>query len=742
MPDNQKSLSSWSQEQNMSYHTAWRKFSRGEIDGFKDNKGHIYVNEPKQEIPLVTNISSTPPITYKTPDLKFGEISTASTRTRNNSAMTNEIPFRFSNLDQGITPWMDTGAGRNNTSNITTRDTIILCQKSYFNVALIRNIIDLMTEFAVSPLHLKGGTKKSRDFFKAYFRRLGLTQFQDKWYREYFRSGNCFSYVFRKDIKNEDVLNITKVYNNTSLAAKKVTLPCRFIILNPADITVSGQSNFINPTYNKILNAYEMARLRDPKTDVDKEIYESLPAEVKKQLAKKENSVTIPLSVDNTIAVFYKKQDYEAFGISFLFSVLDSIDMKLAMRKADIALLRLLQSCVLLITTGTEPEKGGINQNNITALQTIFANESIGRVLVADWTTKGEFIQPNLDFLSADKYKSVDDDISIGLNYVLLSNEKFSNQATKIQVFIERIKHAQQVFIDEFLNVIIEQVSKELNFKSYPEPVFEETNLRDEAEQNRIIVRLIELGILSPSEAFSAFESGKFPLNSEDSVTNQEEFRALRDRGLYEPIAGGPNTQKEMLKEQSKVQEKTQTRQFEHDDKEKAKERKFNKDNPQAPAPQIVVNAPTSMKKETGRPSGTKRKKSTNKPRVLGSLEDNEQTLYSGAKLIEVIKSYDLLEKLVIESLKKKHNLEILSDQQISIASELSKIIVRNEEVENWNEKSITEYLEKPLDKNNERISEIEDLSANFGLDPHLGALLYASKKEEIEKLEDNQEEV
>ena len=759
MLENQKSLSTWSKENEISYHSAWRKFGRGELDGFKDNKGHIYINEAKNEQIPVTSITPTISTVYRTPDLKFGDVSTAST-TRKNSAMTNEIPFRFSNLDQGIVPWMDTSAGRNNSSNITTKDTIILCQKSYFNVALVRNIIDLMTEFAVSPVHFKGGNKKSRDFFKAYFRRLGLTQFQDRWYREYFRSGNCFSYIFRKDIKNEDVLNIIRVYNDTSLAAKKVTIPCRFIILNPADITVSGQSNFINPTYNKILNAYEINRLRNPQTDVDKEIYESLPSEVKKQLSSRETSVTIPLSTDNTIAVFYKKQDYEAFGISFLFSVLDSIDMKIAMRKADLQLLRTINQAVLLVTTGVPADQfgNGINQNNLTALTNIFSNESVGRVLISDFSTKATFVQPNLDFLSSDKYKSVDDDISIGLNYVLLSNEKFSNQATKIQVFIERIKHAQQVFIDDFLNVIIEQVSKELNFKSYPEPVFEETNLRDEAEQNRIIVRLIELGILTPSEAFSAFESGKFPMNNEDSITNQEEFRALRDRGLYEPIAGGPNTQKEMLDKTNKQATKTQTTQLEHDDKQGNKQRKHDAENPVAPAPSIHINAPTkSMPAPTGRPSGTKRKKSTNKPRVLGSLENddsindlnnneqNNQTLYSGSKLIDVIKSYDSLEKSINAALKEKYKIKKLSKQQEDIAIEISKIIARNEEPNNWKNKEVLEsYVNNPLDKNLDRINEIEDIAASYGLEPHLATLLFNSKKEEIapeiieEKIEDN----
>ena len=78
------------------------------------------------------------------------------------------------------------------------------------------------------------------------------------------------------------------------------------------------------------------------------------------------------------------------------FPVLEDINYKYELKKMDMAISRTMQQAILLITMGSEPEKGGINQKNLTAMQELFKNESVGRVLIADYTTKAEFIVPKI----------------------------------------------------------------------------------------------------------------------------------------------------------------------------------------------------------------------------------------------------------------------------------------------------------------------------------------------------------
>ena len=137
-----------------------------------------------------------------------------------------------------------------------------------------------MTEFSISNLYFKGGTKKSRDFFSAFFRKLNVLGFQDRFFREYFRSGNVFVYRFDGKVQPEDMSKITQMYGASFAAEEK--LPARYMILNPADIQLTGSAAFWNGNYYKVFSDYELSRLQNPQTDEDREILDSLDPDSRK----------------------------------------------------------------------------------------------------------------------------------------------------------------------------------------------------------------------------------------------------------------------------------------------------------------------------------------------------------------------------------------------------------------------------------------------------------------------------
>ena len=170
-----------------------------------------------------------------------------------------------------------------------------------------------------------------------------------------------------------------------------------------------------------------MEKLKNPETEEEHDIVKNLPEQTRKQLNSRSSMVLIPLDVEKILAVFYKKQDYEPFAVPMGYPVLEDINAKAEMKKIDMAIARTMQQAILLITMGTEPDKGGVNQSNLSAMQTLFTNESVGRVLIADYTTTAEFVVPKIgDLLDAKKYEIFDRDIRIGLNNVLVGeDEKF-----------------------------------------------------------------------------------------------------------------------------------------------------------------------------------------------------------------------------------------------------------------------------------------------------------------------------
>ena len=601
---------------------------------------------------------------------------TTTTPTRRNASGTITRTDRYKNISDGLIPYKFTpGTGSSNRSNIDVRDSVILCQKAYYNFAAFRNVIDLMTEFSISDVYFKGGTKKSRDFFSAFFRKLNILGFQDRFFREYFRSGNVFIYRFDGKVQPEDMSKITQMYGASFAAEEK--LPARYMILNPADIHLTGSAAFWNGNYYKVFSDYELSRLQNPQTDEDREILDSLDPDSRKMLQTNKRSKIVLMKLDpkKVRPVFYKKQDYEPFAVPLGFPVLEDINYKAELKKMDMAIARTMQQAILLVTMGTDPEKGGVNQKNLEAMQTLFQNQSVGRVLIADYTTKAEFVIPNIgSLLDGKKYEVVDRDIQLGLNNILVGESTFANQNAKIDLFIARLEQARRTLMEDFLIPEIKRISKAMGFKSYPTPYFDRITLKDDTNMLRIYNRLIELGILTAEEGLEAIDTGRLP-DKEMSLKSQEEFKGLREQGLYEPLIGGKNQ--------------------------------------------------AEIKKDAGRPEGGPAPTPEQNP--AGQGEQSNAVNYSLTKVTDNLTKASKLFKTVEASLRKKHKIKRLNKEQKQVAEDIACIIIANENPESW-DKKVSQYVRKPIDTNHDRIAEVREVAFEHQVDDYLASILLASK--------------
>ena len=596
----------------------------------------------------------------------------SSTRTRRNKAADIIRTDRFRNIENGMIPFKYS-RGVSNNSNIEVRDTIILCQKAYYNFSVFRNTIDLMTEFSVSDLYYTGGSRKSREFFETLFNRINIDDLQSRFFREYYRSGNVFIYRFNSKMDKADALKINQTFG-ISQAAEELEIPAKYIILNPSDIQLQGSISFSSGVYYKVITDYELQILRHPQTEEQQEVFDSLPEETKKLINDSKgvgmSAVTLPLDTNRLVAVFYKKQDYEPFAVPMGYPVLEDINWKQEMKQMDMAVARTTNQAILLITMGSKPQDGGVNQKNLMAMQKLFENESVGRVLISDYTTDAKFVIPDLgSILDPKKYDVVNQDIQMGLNNILLSDEKFANTSIKVQVFMERLKQSRRVFLENFLMPEIRRISKEMGFKNYPTAHFEDVDLKDTSVYSRIYSRLIELGVLTPEEGIQAIESGRFP-TLEESLESQKKFQEYKKEGLYEPIIGG------------------------------------------AKMPQM-----------TGRPAGSKKPKEEDKKTPIGT----KATLnFSLAKIQENLNLSDKVNTEVEASLRKIHKRKRLSKQQKEVAREITNIVIANEDSSNWLAKA-GRYAAEPTDRDHERVKKVQDVAYEHQVDDFLAGILYAS---------------
>ena len=602
-----------------------------------------------------------------------GEVNTS---VRRNRASTISRTDKYKNIEGGVIPFIYGGGYGKYTSNISIKDTIILCQKAYYNFSIFRNTIDLMTEFSCSPIYFTGGNEQSRKFFQAWADRVNLWRLQDMFFREFFRSGNVFLYKLNAQFTKQDMRVLSDLITTEARAGE---IPVRYIILNPADIQAIGSASFVTPQYVKVLNDFEMQILTNPDNDQDKELAQKV-----KNLKDLKNTSSITqsnqymifeLEPERFVPIFYKKQDYEPFSVPMGFPVLEDINYKQELKNMDMAISRTIQQTVLLVTMGND-EVGMPTKDQIGTLRKIFENESVGRILVTDYTTNIKFIIPEISsILDPKKYEVVDRDIRYGLNNVLFGEEKYANTNTKIEVFLSRLKHARETFMYDFLIPEMKKIGRNLGFKNLPTPRFKDADFKSDANLTRVYSRLIELGVLTPEEGITAIDTGRLPLPDE-SVESQKEFQKLQEDGLYQPLLNKPQQQ------------------------------------------------------STGRPAGTGTPQTTKAPRTTPTAiqASNTKPKINADLVAKNLVKFDNLVIGVETALKEKYNRKRLTKEQKEIIETIAETIATNEVPKEWLNK-INDYINKPVQVsvNMERINEI---ASEYGLDYKTAILLYHSQLE------------
>jgi hypothetical protein len=615
---------------------------------------------------------------------------------KSNSTFKKSKQNKYSNIREGILPFEPGSSG------VSIQDAIELCQKAYANIAIFRNAVDIMSEFANSNIHLEGGTEPARQFIDRWLNKIKIWNLKDQYFREYYRSGNVFLYRVDGKFDKEDLKKISTIYAS-SLPLGQV--PVKYILLNPYDIVVTKTTSFEEGDYKKVLSEYELDRLRNPKTQEDKEFFNALPEKTKKEIKEKRFSregIYVQLDPTKLNYSFYKKQDYEPFAIPFGFPVLDDINWKLELKKVDQAISRTVENVILLITMGAEPDKGGINPTNLNAMQSLFMNESVGRVLVSDHTTKANFIIPEINkILGPEKYEIVNADIRDALQNVIVGQEKYSNTQVKAQIFLERLKEARNAFIQDFLQPQIKMVCRNMGFRQFPEAKFEDIDIKDEVQLQRIATRLIELGILTPEDGLRTIQSGVYP-TIDQLEKNQKEYATQREQGMYNPLVGGvPSVEPPGAEEDRKINEKLSKEKIKQDAKNKSEQVK--QQGEQAGQNQNKV------PQEVGRPTGA-------------------TASYSQKAIQETVYAVESLRSELNKTMKKKIKKRKLNEQQVDSIDKLVQSVVVSSKIEDW-QNTGTQCIED-FNKISQLniLDEVSEISSAHELADYPSAILFHSK--------------
>ena len=594
---------------------------------------------------------------------------TSRTGTRTNAAATLGLSDKFNNIKKGILPF------NYDKDSADTREAVELCQKAYFNISSFKSTIDLLSEFADSELYLEGGSEKSKKFIEAWFKRIRMHDIKQQYFREYYRSGNVFFYRVDGKIPLKNSQKMLEAYGTSS--RKKI--PIRYLLINPTDVATKGSISFSGYEYFKVLTPFEISRLQKPETEHELEMLDSLPEDIKESIKSGKNTyamakVQIKLDPQLLHVVFAKKQDYEPLAIPLGYPVLEDINRKIELKNIDQAISRSIENVVLLVTMGNEPDKGGVNHRNLAAMQQIFKNQSVGRILVSDYTTKADFIIPDIrKVVGPEKYEVINKDIEQGLQNILIGDSKYSDTQVKMRVFFQRLEDSRRAFLNDFINPEIRRICKSAGLRSWPEAKFSKTDTMDDGNLSKLATRLMELGVLTPEQGMKVVHTGVFPEASEMQQA-QDKFKGEREKGHYMPLVNTINLYSEEQEEDSSAPDQ-----------------------------------PTAVAPSGGRPIGV------------------SNSSYSKKNIVEATRRINELELLAFREFASKFGLKRMSKQKKEMVAQVCESIVIAKDEADW-EETLSEIV-KDLDKLtslavNEKVLE---LGCQHQLDDLASAILYHS---------------
>lgn len=397
------------------------------------------------------------------------------------------------------------------------------CMMAYDRVGIVRNVIDLMSDFASQGIRIVHPNKNVEKFFRKWFNQIGGYDRSERFLNYLYRCGNVC--VRRRNAKitqqkqNEivktagaDDIDVEIMIQN----AKKNMIPWRYDFLNPLAVEIedTGMGVLGKPTY--ILNLSKYTYNSIVKTSENNNVvFNNLPDDIRKMIAGGERR--LPLDPESVMFYYYKKDDWLMFANPMIYAILDDIKMLEKMKLADLAALDGAISNVRLWTVGDLEHKIVPTKAAIDKLRDILASNVGGGTMDLVWGPELKFTESQSQvykFLGAEKYQPVLTSIYAGLGIpptltgVSGSGGGYSNNYISLKTLIERLEYGREV-LKQFWRQEIDRVRKAMGFRLPADIHFDQIILSDETTERQLLIQLADRDIISQETLVERF--GEMP---------------------------------------------------------------------------------------------------------------------------------------------------------------------------------------------------------------------------------------
>jgi len=382
----------------------------------------------------------------------------------------------------------------------------------YQRVGLVKNVIDLMGDFASQGIRLVHKNKRIERFYRQWFKKIRGKDRSERFLNNLYKSGNV---VINRQTGKLSLKVADKLYNSiaspdlqvqdlSDVQVEKREIPWVYTFIDPflVDIAAGALSSFTSSKAYELQLPPELRKLiNNPKTDAEKQVVAGLPPQI---IAAAKSRLPYPLDTNKTLVFHYKKDDWQSWAFPMVYAIMDDINVIEKLKLADMAALDGAISNIRIFKLGSLGHKIAPTKAATAKLAQILGNNVGGGTMDLVWGPDIELLESKTavhQFLGEGKYIPHMNSVYAGLGIPPTLTGTFgaagtTNNFISLKTLTQRLQYGRDVLID-FWEQEIALVQKAMGFR-YPARIeFDRMDLSNEDTEKSLLVQLADRNLVS-----------------------------------------------------------------------------------------------------------------------------------------------------------------------------------------------------------------------------------------------------
>lgn len=381
---------------------------------------------------------------------------------------------------------------------VKDKEAIRMCMKAYEKVGIIKNVIDLMGDFASQGITISHPNERIENFYRSWWKKVSGSERSERFFNTLYKCGVVI--VRRREGRiNTDLRREMSKASTTDVKLDKEKirrgyLGCKYDFLNPLLVEIDGDYGALYLDELK----YKLRVSKNVQTSMRLNFGDRLSQTMKSQ-------EFVDLKSEEISVYHYKKDDWQLWARPMIYSILDDIMYLEKMKLADLSALDGAISNIRLWTVGDLEHKILPTKGTLDRIRNILASNNGGGTMDLIWGPELKFQESNSQvykFLGSEKYQTVLSSIYAGLGVpptltgIAGQSGGFTNNFISLKTLIERLEYGRDL-LRQFWNQELRRVQKSMGFAKPAVIQFANMNLSDDVAEKNLLIQLADRDIIS-----------------------------------------------------------------------------------------------------------------------------------------------------------------------------------------------------------------------------------------------------